>query len=90
MPSNLPPGVTDRMVDAQFSHEDVEAIDAFEWYLDTDEFLEHLSVWVFEATQEILSSNAKRPQWLTTLLVEYLNDNEDHVVNRYVESLEDV
>jgi hypothetical protein len=47
-------------------------------------------VWVFEATQEILSGNAKRPQWLTTLLVEYLNDNEDHVVNRYIESLEDV
>lgn len=86
MPSNLPPGVTDRMVDAQFATSDIDAVEAFEWYLSTDN-LEDLGVWVTEVVADIIDKNKRRPEWVTSVLREFLADNEDHIVEQYFDYL---
>jgi len=91
MPSNLPPGVTDRMVDAQFDHDDVELADAREWYLGSDKFFEHLAEWVTDVTYDhILDRRLLPDRWIKAMLDDFFEDNENNIIESYIESLEDV
>jgi hypothetical protein len=89
MLSNLPPGVTDRMVDAQYDYDDVEVKDAREWYAThaPEEFANLLSEWLYYAVGGILANDESRPQWFNDMLAEFYPKNDDYIVEQYVEAL---